>query len=126
MASTQSVFRFSPYRGSRAAIVFSPCRVGWGEALPDPNLYPPQPERLDPCPPRGVRGAEAATAADPFSLRRLRRDATLSPGKPRGVRSRGIGPGRTRTCNQGIMPTTTAFAAKRALVCGLDCAFTFE
>ncbi len=22
------------------------------------------------------------------------------------------------------MPTTTAFAAKRALVCGLDCAFT--
>jgi hypothetical protein len=33
------------------------------------------------------------------------------------------GPDRIRTCNQGIMPTTSAFAANRAVVRGLDCAF---
>jgi hypothetical protein len=37
-----------------------------------------------------------------------------------------IGPGWTRTSNQGIMPTTSACAAKRALVRGLDCAFTMS
>ena len=41
-----------------------------------------------------------------------------------GGRTRSTGPGWTRTSNQGIMPTTSAFAAKRALVRGLDCAFT--
>jgi hypothetical protein len=36
------------------------------------------------------------------------------------------GPDRTRTCNQGIMRPTSAFAARRAPVRGLDCAFTVD
>lgn len=36
------------------------------------------------------------------------------------------GPDRIRTCNQGIMLTTSAFAANRAVVRGLDCAFAGE
>src|SRR5262249_47686957 len=47
-------------------------------------------------------------------------------GGGRGARQPLSGPDRTRTCNQGIMPTTSAFAARRAPVRGLDCAFTVD